>query len=93
MPEALCPKCGGTNLRPSHAKGYAEKAKKIFGWRAFRCRADGCDWRGLIKIKSAGEVIKESYKRYGKPVFIFLIFCIILYICIGLALRLVDPFK
>jgi hypothetical protein len=93
MPEDLCPKCGGTNLRLSHTRGYTEKAKKIFGWRAFRCRAEGCNWRGLIKVKSSDEVAIGYSRKYGKLVFIFLLFCTILYLCISLALRLVDPFK
>jgi hypothetical protein len=43
-----------------------EKVKKIFGWKAFRCRDKDCDWRGLIRLRSSDEGFKEYLKNNVK---------------------------
>lgn len=73
MKNVVCPRCG-SKLRKSHSVGLKEKLLKISGKRAFRCRDKNCNWRGLIKIKTAREAILQTYGRYV----VILLFLIIL---------------
>lgn len=45
----FCPLCGSDRIRRSHTKGFEEKLLKSSGFKAFRCREDLCNWRGLLK--------------------------------------------
>lgn len=80
MVALICPKCGLTNLRRSHTRGVGERFKKIWGLRAFRCQTKDCNWRGLVKVKSARENFIDLGKKYGKFIIILLIFLILLFI-------------
>jgi hypothetical protein len=48
--ELVCPSCGSRKLRRSHTRGLGEKLKRTLGWKAFRCRNQECNWRGLIWV-------------------------------------------
>ncbi len=45
----FCPLCGSARIRRSRTRGFKEKLLKFLGFRAFRCREELCDWRGLLK--------------------------------------------
>ncbi len=53
--QMFCPLCGSDRIRRSHTRGFGEKLLKYFGYKAFRCREDVCDWRGLLKIGFGSE--------------------------------------
>jgi hypothetical protein len=45
----FCPLCGSARIRRSRTRGFEEKILKPLGFKAFRCRENLCDWRGLLK--------------------------------------------
>jgi len=48
LPRLVCPACGSSRLRRSRTRPGKERFLKRLGLRAFRCREDGCHWRGLL---------------------------------------------
>lgn len=88
MAKLICPKCGSNKLRRSRTRGPEEKFKKILGLRAFRCQTEGCDWRGLIKVKSIKRVFSDFAKDHGRFIIISIIFLILAYLSIKLILFL-----
>jgi len=51
----FCLRCGSNRLRRSRTRGLKEKTLKLLGYRAFRCREENCDWRGMLKIRDTWE--------------------------------------
>jgi DNA-directed RNA polymerase subunit RPC12/RpoP len=79
----FCPQCGSTRLRRSHTRGFREKFRKFFGYRAYRCREDDCGWRGLLKTREAGGKLFKSIGKKKMPLIlaiIMLLFCYLLYL-------------
>jgi len=72
MPRMSCPICG-SKLRKSRTRGIAEKLRKTFGTRAFRCADKTCNWRGLIKTKRFTEAILDIGKNKFKITFSILL--------------------
>lgn len=68
----FCPLCGSDRIRRSHTTGFEEKLLKFLGFKAFRCREELCDWRGLLKIGLRGENDSGLLKKC-KPALICLI--------------------
>lgn len=66
----FCPLCGSDRIRRSHTRGFEEKLLKFVGFKAFRCREELCDWRGLLKPGFENET--GFLKKCKKP-FIFMV--------------------
>ena len=62
MEHLHCPHCGSRRLRRSRTLGFKESLMKKLGWRAYRCRAENCQWRGLLRKESLGEILAEKIK-------------------------------
>ncbi len=68
----VCPKCGSPRIRRSRSRDFREKFLKSVGYRPFRCREQGCDWRELVRVKSIREIRSEFLKKYGMKLFVVL---------------------
>jgi hypothetical protein len=79
----VCPKCQATNLRRSRTRGLRGRFLKLWGWRTFRCRAENCRWRGMLKVEAPFYYgLLRSVKGYALPlvVAVFLFFLVLGYL-------------
>jgi len=85
MANLVCPQCGSTKLRRSHARGVVEQLKRSLGWQGFRCRNQMCDWRGMIWVEFGSATSK--YARYA---FLIVAFILLLFLSARFVLFLTE---
>ncbi len=79
----FCPKCGSSRIRRSHTRSLKEKILKSFGLKAFRCREQGCDWRGLIRVATLDGIENGLFIKYRNSLLFvsaIIIFLLIIYL-------------
>lgn len=82
----ICPKCGSDRLRRSHTRGFKERLLKSLGYKAFRCRAPDCDWRGTFKVNPITEILEKGVIQ-GKN---YILFTSVLILCILMVLYIIS---
>jgi len=87
---AICPQCHSENLRRSRSRGVKEKLFKKLGWRAYRCQEKNCYWRGLIKVESFREIVKEFVLAQKINILIVISAIVLLALMIGIFLHMIS---
>jgi hypothetical protein len=54
---SICPLCGSTRVRRSHARNIKESLLKLLGRRAYRCIH--CGWRGILRVRRAAKTRRK----------------------------------
>jgi len=67
-----------------------EKVIKVFGWKAFRCRDKDCDWRGLLRLRSSDEGLKEYLKNNVRLVAAVIMYVVLAFLFIWFVWYLIQ---